>query len=38
MPGEDSYTLKEAGLAIANEEDWSIFLDDLQTGQWFGLR
>ena len=38
MPGEDSYTLKEAGLAIANEEDWRIFLDDLQAGQWFGLR
>ena len=38
MPGENSYTFKEAGQAIANEEDWSIFLDDLQAGQWFRLR
>ena len=38
MPGEDSYTLEEAGRAIANEEDWHIFFDDLQAGQWFGLR
>ena len=38
MPGEDSYTLKEAGQSISNEEDRSIFLDDLQAGQWFGLR
>ena len=26
MPGEDSYTLKEAGQAIANEEDCAHFL------------
>ena len=38
MPGEDSYTLKEVGHAIANEEDWSIVLDGLHAGQWFGLR
>ena len=38
MPGGDSDTLEEACHAIANEGDWHIFLDDLQAGQWFGLR
>ena len=28
----------EAGQAIANEEDRRIFLDDLQAGDWFGLK
>ncbi len=38
MAEEFLYLAEQAGNAIAGEEDRSIFMDDFDSGEWYGLR